>query len=291
MNTICVVGSINLDFFTTAERFPEKGETILGEAFFTQPGGKGANQAIAASKLGGTVVFIGAVGNDVNSSVLRENFQMHDVSTLGIETVETSSGTAQITVARQDNTIIVVPGANKEVSPLMVEKHLKLIDSCDIVMLQMEIPLETIDYVIDYAHSKGKTIILNPAPAQVLSKEAIEKSTYITPNEIEIKTIFGDLPEEDILSRYPNKVVMTKGREGVYFHNGEKLIHVEALKTKVVDTTGAGDTFNGAFAVGIGEGKTLEEATRFANRAASIAITKMGAQIAMPTRAELTLSF
>ena len=289
MSKICVVGSINLDFFTTASTFPEKGETILGNEFFTQPGGKGANQAIAAAKLGGDVSFVGAVGNDPSSKVLLDNFTKHQVKIEGVESVDTHSGMAQITIAEQDNTIIVVPGANKKVTIDLVKKHEDMIDACDIVILQMEIPLETMEYVIDYAYAKKKTIILNPAPAHVLSEEAIEKSTYITPNEVEIKTVFGEVPIEEILGDYPNKVVMTKGSDGVYFHNGKEIVHVEAEKTTPIDTTGAGDTFNGAFAVGLSEGNSIEEAIRFANKAAAVAITKMGAQGAMPTREELTL--
>ncbi len=288
MTKICVIGSINLDMFTTAPTFPEKGETILGQSFFTQPGGKGANQAIAAAKLGGDVSFIGAVGQDEASKTLLENFAAYNVDTTGVASVETHSGMAQITIAQQDNTIIVVPGANMDVTVERVKEHLAVIDACDLVMLQMEIPIETVEYVIAYAHAQNKTIVLNPAPAHVLSAEAIEKSTYITPNEVEIKTIFGPHPFEEVLARYPNKVIMTKGSDGVYFHNGTEQVWVQAEKTTPVDTTGAGDTFNGAFAVGISEGQAIEDAVRFANKAAAIAITKMGAQVAMPTREELT---
>jgi len=287
MKKICVVGSVNLDFFTTAMKFPEKGETILGDTFFTQPGGKGANQAVAAAKLGGEVHFIGAVGKDDVSRTLIENFESVGIQIEGLEQVEAASGVAQITIAEQDNTIIVVPGANDEVSVELVKKHADILDASDIVILQMEIPLETIEYVIDYAHQQGKTIILNPAPAHSLSADAIKKSTYITPNEIEVKTVFGDKKYADILEMYPNKVVLTKGSNGAYFHNGTGIVHVPAEETLAVDTTGAGDTFNGAFAVALSEGKSLPEAVQFANQAAAVAITKMGAQAAMPTRSEL----
>lgn len=287
MKKICVVGSVNLDFFTTAIKFPEKGETILGDSFFTQPGGKGANQAVAASKLGGDVQFIGAVGQDDVSRTLRANFDTYGIGTDGLAQVPGASGIAAITIAEQDNTIIVVPGANDEVTVELVQKQLAVLDDCDIVVVQMEIPLETIEFVIDYAHEHGKTIILNPAPAYSLSKNAIEKSTYITPNEIEMRTVLGEQPFDTILSNYPNKVIVTKGSEGAYFHDGTDVVHVPAEETIAVDTTGAGDTFNGALAVALSEGKALEEAVRFANKAAAIAITQMGAQSAMPSLEEM----
>lgn len=287
MSNICVVGSVNLDFFTIAETFPQKGETLLGQRFFTQPGGKGANQAIAAAKLGGKISFIGAVGQDDFGSTLEQNFERYGVDTNGLEKIDTHSGIAQITVAKQDNTIIVVSGANNEVDVDMVNKHKHLIDESDIVMVQMEIPLPTIEHVINYAHEQGKVIILNPAPAHPLSVNAINKSTYITPNEVEIKTVFGDLSFESILEKYPSKVILTKGNDGAYFYDGEKMVHVPAEKVEAVDTTGAGDTFNGALAVALGDGKTLEEAVKFANKAAAISITTLGAQGAMPTKEEL----
>src|SRR5690625_3033803 len=146
MSSICVVGSVNLDFFTIANQFPEKGETILGSSFFTQPGGKGANQAIAAAKLGSDVHFIGAVGQDEFGATLTQNFLKFGVNTDGLAEVSTHSGMAQITVAQQDNTIIVVPGANNEVTVGVVQEHASIIDQCDIVILQMEIPLETVEY-------------------------------------------------------------------------------------------------------------------------------------------------
>lgn len=287
MSNICVIGSVNLDFFTIAETFPQKGETLLGQRFFTQPGGKGANQAIAAAKLGGKISFIGAVGQDEFGSTLEQNFKRYGVDTKGLEKLDTHSGIAQITVAKQDNTIIVVSGANNEVDVDMVNKHKHLIDESDIVMVQMEIPLPTIEHVINYAHERGKIIILNPAPAHPLSVNAINKSTYITPNEVEIKTVFGDLSFESILEKYPSKVILTKGNDGAHFYDGEKMVHVPAEKVEAVDTTGAGDTFNGALAVALGDGKTLEEAVKFANKAAAISITTLGAQGAMPTKEEL----
>ena len=290
--SIVVIGSVNLDYTATASRFPAKGETILGQGFSTQPGGKGGNQAIAASKLGGDVEFIGAIGRDAAGEALKENFERFGVKLQGLDIVDdVHTGIAQIIVAERDNMIVVVSGANMEVTTDRVQAHLDLIDQSDIVVVQLEIPLETVTYLVDYAYQQGKTIITNPAPAQALPKSVIDQSTYITPNVIELKVIFGQARVEEILASYPNKIVYTCGSKGAYFHDGDSLIHVAPEVVNVVDTTGAGDTFNGALAVALSEGQPLLEAVRFANRAAAMAITQTGAQTAMPTRQELEGAF
>lgn len=280
---IVVIGSINTDLITTSENFPKVGETLIGSDFKTLPGGKGANQAVCAAKLGEKVSFIGCLGNDSNGGFALENFAVNNINTNGIEVIETiPSGVAQITVAENDNSIIVVPGANAEVTKEVVDKNISILESAKVVLLQLEIPIETVEYVIDICHEKGIKVILNPAPAQKLSENIIEKVSYLTPNETELELIFNE-DKDSVLKQYPNKVIMTAGGDGVFYHNGESVVHIESEKVDVVDTTGAGDTFNGALAVGLIKDLDLEQSIKNANKIASLAVQELGAQTAMPS--------
>ncbi|XMB85979.1 ribokinase [Mycoplasmatota bacterium WC44] len=279
---IVVIGSINTDLITTCEHFPKVGETIIGSDFKTLPGGKGANQAVCAAKLGEKVSFIGCLGNDSNGGFSLENFALNNINTDGIEIIENiPSGVAQITVAENDNSIIVVPGANAELTKDVVDKNMSILEKAKIVLLQLEVPVETVEYVINICNDKGIKVILNPAPAQKLNDNIIEKVDYLTPNETELEIIF-EKDKESILKQYPNKVIMTAGGDGVFYHDGESLINIPSEKVNVVDTTGAGDTFNGALAVGIINGIELEQSIRNANKIASLAVQELGAQTAMP---------
>lgn len=282
MKKICIVGSINMDYFTITDRIPVLGETLLGSDFRSLPGGKGANQAIAAARLGGDVSFIGALGKDEIADLQIKNFKDNNVKTEGLVFCDKTSGIAQITSCGGDNSIIVVPGANHEVSPAVLDEKIELIKESDIIVLQLELPIETVEYAIKLAHKYSKTVILNPAPWTPLSQEALDLVDYITPNEIEAAQIYGDNLEAS-LKTYANKLIVTQGAEGVMFHDGEELINVPSIKTDVVDSTGAGDTFNGALAYALSTGKDLEDAILFANQIASMAISKLGAQEAMPT--------
>ena len=286
MSRIVVVGSINVDLVATCDHFPAVGETMFGNDFATFFGGKGANQAVCAAKLGSDVVMVGCVGNDDNGKAALENLKKHKINTDRISVVDQPTGVALITVAANDNQIIVIKGANAYVNEDVVENAITAIDQADLVMLQLEIPLTTVQMVIDHCYKKKIPVVLNPAPYQDVPMSMIDKITYITPNQGELANMFKS-DQEANLAKYPNKLIMTAGKDGVYFHDGDKIIHLPSNEVNVVDTTGAGDTFNGALAVGLTNQLSLKEAIIFAQKAASIAIGKMGAQTAMPTLSEI----
>nr|WP_263315028.1 ribokinase [Mammaliicoccus sp. Marseille-Q6498] len=283
MKKIMVIGSMSIDLVVSTSKRPEKGETIIGEAFFTTPGGKGANQAVAAARLGEQVHMVGRIGNDEFGKEIYQNLKNNHVISSGVEPVtHLPSGTAHITLADQDNSIIVVPSANNEVTPDFVKKHLEALSKGDIVLLQQEIPSETVEYVIDYCAETELISILNPAPFRDVSQNVIDKVDYLTPNESESDAMFkGNI--NDALSKYPKKLIITLGDKGAVYHNGEEEVKVPGYKRDVKDTTGAGDTFNGAFAVALQKEYKLEKAIAFANLAASYSVTGMGAQGGMPT--------
>lgn len=275
-----------MDLVVTAQKRPDKGETILGESFKTVPGGKGANQAVAASRLGAEVTMIGRVGDDDFGKEIIKNFSKNNVLTQCVERVTgMESGTAHITLAEGDNSIIFVKGANDIVTVEYIEQKLEVIRESDIVLIQQEIPEETVEYVSETCYSLGVPLLLNPAPARPLSQNVIERATYITPNELEAAVLFGSDDIHAALKQYPNKVFITEGKNGVRYHDGEKEVLIPSYQVEAVDTTGAGDTFNAAFAVALAEGEGFSDSIRFANRAASLSVTKFGAQGGMPTRA------
>lgn len=287
---IGVVGSINMDMTVTAERIPLKGETLKGEKLQYIPGGKGANQAVAMAKLGACVEMFGCVGKDAAGKSLVQNLKDVGVKTEHIRTVEgVPTGLAIITVGENDNTIIVVAGTNDYVDKAYIEEIKSSLLECEIVLLQHEIPQETIEYVIELCSEHGVKVVLNPGPARPVKKEILEKVTYLTPNEHEAVILFGnELTFEELMKQYPEKLIITQGSRGVStcLKNGEVTL-VPARKAKVVDTTGAGDTLNGAFTVAMTEGKTITEALRFANTAAGLSTEKLGAQGGMPTYEEV----
>ncbi|MFB5676020.1 ribokinase [Paenibacillus terreus] len=288
MAKICVIGSSSMDLVVTSSKRPGAGETVLGESFKTVPGGKGANQAVAAARLGAEVTMIGRVGDDHFSKVILDNFKANSVSTRYVEPVtDMESGTAHIVLAEGDNSIVVVKGANDEVTPAYVDKAAEAIRSADIVLIQQEIPEETVVHVSAICVESGVPLLLNPAPARSVPEEVINNAAYITPNEHETAVLFEGLTPAEVLRKYPNKLFITEGSKGVRYFDGEQEIVVPAYKVETVDTTGAGDTFNAAFAVALAEGKPLQESIRFANRAASLSVTKFGAQGGMPTRREV----
>lgn len=286
---IAVVGSINMDMTVTAERIPQKGETVSGGSVSYIPGGKGANQAVAMAKLGADVEMFGCVGDDSNGEKLLKNLKDVGVKTDHIRILEgVPTGLAMITVGENDNTIVVVPGANGKTDISYVDSIKEELKACDMVALQHEIPLETVHYVVDFCHEQGIKVVLNPAPAAQVPMEIIEKADYITPNEHEAVLIFGEQKIEDILKQYTEKIVVTQGSRGVStcLKSGE-ILTVPARKAKVVDTTGAGDTLNGAFCVRIANGADMESALLYANTAASLSTEKFGAQSGMPSASEV----
>lgn len=290
MGKIGVVGSINMDMTVKAERIPLKGETLKGWDLKYIPGGKGANQAVAMAKLGAEVEMFGCVGDDAAGASLLKNLQDTGVETKCIKTVTgVPTGLAMITVGDNDNTIIVVAGTNDHVNIDYVNEVKDSLLECEIVLLQHEIPQETVEYVIALCAENGVKVVLNPGPARPVKQEILEKVTYLTPNEHEAVILFGrDISFEDMMKRYPEKLVITQGSRGVStcLKSGQVIL-VPARKANVVDTTGAGDTLNGAFTVAVTEGKELPEALAFANTAAGLSTEKFGAQGGMPTREEV----
>ena len=286
---IVVVGSINMDLVTQAPRFPQAGETLLGQGFVTVPGGKGANQAVAAARLGADVLLVGALGDDTFGDELRAGLLGEGVDLAHVRRLQAqSSGTASITVAQGENQIVVVPAANACVTPAQVEAAGEAIARADAVLVQMEIPLDAVEATLRLGHRAGVPVILNPAPAQPLPPESLALARYLTPNQHELAVLLGADPHEDfraLMRRAPGPVVLTRGGEGAWFREEGEPIHQPGFAVEAVDSTGAGDTFNAALAVYLDEG--LAEAVRKACAAAALSVTRLGAQRGMPRVAEL----
>ncbi|MCL2570072.1 MAG: ribokinase [Firmicutes bacterium] len=281
---IGIVGSINIDFVTVVDRAPKQGETVVGESFRTVMGGKGANLAVAIGRLGGDVTMFGAVGDDDFGKKAVNNLQDNNVQVDNIKTLENeSSGIATITVMDGNNSIIVIGGANTKVDENFVKAFENKLKECDIIGTQLEICPSAVLWLSRFAKKNNIKFVFNPSPDKEYNFEIIKNADIVIVNEIEIQKFGG----KKLLSNYVNKLILTEGREGASFHNGVEIIRVSTPKVDVVDTTGAGDTFMGALIVEIGDGKSLEEAVRFATVAASIKCTKLGAQTAMPKRAEV----
>lgn len=284
MKKIAVIGSVNMDLTAKAERHPQKGETVSGWDLQYIPGGKGANQAVAAARLGGDVRMFGCVGGDIFAQQLVENLRVNGVDTAQIDRVpDVSSGIAMITVAEKDNSIVVIPGANHHVTPAYLKEREEAVLEADIILLQNEIPLETVDYAIEIAGRAGKVIIYNPAPVVPLKEGVMEKVSFLTPNEHEVQKLFPEKESlESLLKAQKGRLIVTLGSDGVAAWDEGKVIRVPARHAEVADTTGAGDTFNGAFAFAIANEYPLKKALRFANTAASLSTEKFGAQGGMP---------
>ncbi|WP_229683266.1 ribokinase [Virgibacillus oceani] len=283
-STVCVVGSINMDLTIAADTMPMKGETVMGGEFATYPGGKGANQAVAAARLGSAVNMIGAVGNDSFGSTLIDHLQLEGINAEGIVTLsDVSTGLANIIVSEGDNRIIVASGANRLVTPAHVKKHKKLIENSDIVLLQLEIPMETVISTLTIANEYGIPVIVNPAPYQQLPDLVLTGSTFLTPNEIEVQTM-KNTPR---FASIQEKVIVTQGERGVQFYDRGVSRYLPSHQVAVKDTTGAGDTFNGALASQLGGKVQLARAIQYANAAAALSVTKVGAQGGMPTGQEV----
>lgn len=289
MGKVVVVGSINVDMVFVSDKRPVAGETVLGKTFSLIPGGKGANQAVAAAKLGADSIMVGCMGLDSNSDFAMDNLKSVNVNTDCIDVIQdVPTGVANIIVAEGDNSIIVISGANYEVNIKTINKYKDIILSADIVLMQLEIPLETVEYTLELCAKNNVNVLLNPAPAVELSSSMIENATYITPNEHELKVILGkDCDTEAEMKKYPNKLIVTLGSKGAKYFDGVEMKLVPSHKVEVVDTTGAGDTFCGAMAAALVRGDSLEDAIKFANKAAAYSITKLGAQSGMPTLKQL----
>ncbi|SEN38950.1 ribokinase [Mesobacillus persicus] len=282
---ITVVGSLNMDLVTTVDRFPKKGETLQGNSFATIFGGKGANQAVAAARFKREVHMIGRVGDDAFGQEYRQYLTEEGILIENVKPVTHEvTGTALITVAEQDNTIVIVAGANDRMTADEVEATREVIERSNVLLVQLEIPLPGVERAIQIAKEAGTTVILNPAPYQELPDHWWELIDYVTPNEHEA----AEMRQSSIFKpSYEEKLIITEGSKGAsYFTKGERKL-VSAPKVEVKDTTGAGDTFNGVLAAGLDEGLSLETAVAHAVAAASLSVTAFGAQTGMPTNEQL----
>jgi ribokinase len=297
---ITVVGSCNTDMVIKADRLPIPGETVLGGKFFMNPGGKGANQAVAAARMGGNVTLISKTGNDVfgkQSVMLYDNEHIH--TDYIFSDPNNPSGVALITVdSNGENCIVVASGANANLCPADIDKAILEIEKSNLVLMQLEIPIETVEYVAEIAIRKNIKVILNPAPARALSDKLLSKLFIIIPNRSEAEILSGikvtDLEKArmaaDIISaKGVNIVVITLGSEGALIKEYDQYHFVEAVKVDAVDTTAAGDVFCGTVCVGLAEGKTIIEAVKLAAKASAITVTRMGAQASIPYRSEITV--
>ena len=288
MKKIMVIGSISTDFNVQTDRKPKVGETVKGKSFSTSFGGKGANQAVAAARLGANVHMIGTVGSDEFGHLLIDNLEANGISTTLVEQVNNvESGSAHIILADNDNSIIYIPGANNEFKEERLDKLKDEMKTAEYVIIQNEIPMPIISGLIEICDELSVKIIYNPAPAEEMDLDLIDKVTYFTPNENEFSLLFPELTLEEGLKTYPNKLIITLGDEGVAYSNGEEIIQIPSYKVKVKDTTGAGDTFNGALAYALSVDADLKTSIQFANLVAAISIQKDGAQGGMPTLEEV----
>jgi len=290
MSRISVVGSINVDLVVKTKKRPMKGETVFGEKFTLKPGGKGANQAVAISRLEGKVKMFGCVGDDIYSNMMLENLKTNNVNTKNIKKIKNiSTGIASITVSENDNSIIVVKGANDYVDIEYIKSVEDEILKSDYILMQNEIPIDTIKYVVSLCLKNNIISIVNPAPAEKMDFKTLEMIDYLTPNEHEaLKIIEGINEVDEILKKYPKKIIVTLGEKGVKYYDGKYIKNVPANRNiNIVDTTGAGDTFSGAFVKAISEKMNIEESVKFAQVASGMAIEKFGAQEGMPTLKEL----
>ena len=284
MKKIAVIGSVNMDLTAKTDRFPNAGETIFGRDLQYVPGGKGNNQAVAAARLGGDVTMFGCIGDDAFGDRLVENLNANGVHTQYIQKIPgVATGIAIITVAENDNTIVVLSGANSYVTKHYAEEMMPKILEADIILIPNEIPAETICYVTETTHKAGKTVVFNPAPVNDTALQCLEHITYLTPNEHEAALLFPGEELENLLAKQQGKLIVTLGAEGAATWADGKMLKIPARKANVVDTTGAGDTFNGALCYALANDYPLKKALRFANAAASLSTEGFGAQGGMPT--------
>ncbi|MBN3766132.1 ribokinase [Burkholderia sp. Ac-20365] len=288
MARVVVVGSINMDMVVVTNTFPRLGETLFGTGFSTHPGGKGANQAVAAARLGAQVTMIGRVGADAFGGEMKATLEREGIDVRHVTTASQATGIASITLTGGDNAIVVVPGANAELSPEDIDRAADAFAQADIILAQLEVPYATVLHAARRARELNKPFFLNPAPAVALDAELLDLVTLLTPNQHELATALQTSEDAwaDELARRPGRIAMTRGKDGVCYAGSDgKLVHKPGFTVDAVDTTGAGDTFNGALAAFWSLG--IDEAVRRANGAAALSVTRAGAQGGMPTLAEL----
>lgn len=295
---ILVIGSSNTDMVICTGHLPLPGETVIGGTFFMNPGGKGANQAVTVARLGGRVSFVCKTGSDIFGHQANQLFNEEGIDTSYVfSDTKNPSGVALITVdTNAENCIVVAPGANAHLTPGDLQRSAEAVEAADIVLLQLEIPMETVEAAAMMAHRLGKKVVLNPAPASELPPRLLETLYAITPNETEAEAISGIRITDErtaeeaarrIASMGVRNVIITLGAKGALVFDGRHCEIVPAYRIQAVDTTAAGDVFNGALVVALSEGRTLPEAVRFACKASAISVTRVGAQSSVPYRTEV----
>ncbi|MGE8395575.1 ribokinase [Pseudomonas sp. BIGb0427] len=296
---VVVVGSLNMDLVTRAQRLPRGGETLVGESFVTVPGGKGANQAVAAARLGAQVAMVGCVGDDAYGQQLRQALADEQIDCQAVSIAAgVSSGVALIVVdAASQNAIVIVAGGNGQLLPESVQRFDALLQNAEVIICQLEVPMATVAYTLERGRALGKTVILNPAPASgPLPAEWFAHIDYLIPNESEAEALSG-LPVNDLdsakaaatrlLAMGVGKVIVTLGAQGALFADGRVFRHFPAPVVQPVDTTAAGDTFVGGFAAALARGEAQGAAIAFGQRAAALSVTRAGAQPSIPHLSEL----
>lgn len=295
MKNILVIGSVNMDMVINTPRLPNLGETIDGEGFDTIQGGKGANQAIAAAKLGGNVKMIACVGTDIYGKTLMSGLENNGVDISGVETIDGSSGIAIITVCEGDNHIILDKGANSKLSSAIIKKHENLIQWADIVLFQLEIPQEAICTGAKLAKKYGAKVLLNPAPMQKINDEIIKYTDIFVPNSHEAELMLGKKIDDDgddetavkeLLKLGFEQIIITLGSKGCIYNDGNEIKRHGIYKTTAVDTTAAGDSFIGGFVVALSSGKSVPEAIDYASAVSALTVSRHGASISLPDKAE-----
>lgn len=285
-----------MDLAVSMQRMPRQGETVKGEQFHAVPGGKGANQALACARLGADAALIGAVGNDAFGSMLKEQMDANNVRSDAVAIIQdVPTGIAAILHADRDNSIVIVEGANGRCTPGWIKRNAELIRQAQVLLVQLEIPLESVREALQIARDSGVLTVLNPAPYVELPDDLLRLANYITPNETEFECLTGAVygTEEELEAGMRQwrmggpTLLVTRGGKGVSFLKDGSLHTVKAPQVEVVDTTGAGDCFNGAFCVAIASGLDLAEAVAFGVKAASLSVTKFGAQAGMPALEEV----
>jgi ribokinase len=290
---IVIVGSANTDMVVKTQRIPNPGETVIGGEFLMAAGGKGANQAVAAARLGAHVTLIARLGTDIFGDQAIAGYEREGIDTSFIvRDAAVPSGVALIFVDTQgENSIAVASGANASLTPADVERAKEAIARADILLVQLEIPMDAVHRAIELAHDAGVQTILNPAPGQRLAPDLLAQVSVLTPNEHEIQMVAGAPGREAAVTRIlqfgTRQVLVTLGKEGVLWANAQTRQIVPSFEVKVVDTTAAGDAFNGGLACALGRGLSMKEAIRYANAVAAISVTRMGAQPSLPTRDEV----